>query len=75
MFKWTPYPFVRFTLAFIIGILCAINFSSTFLNPLWLLIFMVVGFLALYLGTGRNFSPWISPLLGVFALFMVVLKQ
>jgi len=72
MFKWTPYPFVRFTLAFIIGILCAINFSSTFLNPLWLLIFMVVGFLALYLGTGRNFSPWISPLLGVFALFFLV---
>ena len=72
MFKWTPYPFVRFTLAFIIGILCAIYFSSTFLNPLWLLIFMVVGFLALYLGTGRNFSPWISPLLGVFALFFLV---
>jgi len=72
MFKWTPYPFVRFTLAFIIGILCAINFSSTFLNPLWLLIFMVVGFLALYLGTGRNLRLWISPLLGAFALFFLV---
>ena len=72
MFKWTPYPFVRFTLAFIIGIVCAINFSSPFIKPLWLLISMVAGFLALYLGTGRNLKPWISPLVGVFALLFLV---
>ena len=74
MFKWTPFPFVRIAIAFILGILAALNTSFNYNAWFFILLFTLFYFiLFLIISLRKKYFHKLSILFGLTGLLVMFL--